>query len=277
MQGVSLHFPDCGYTYGKETQVRIVGHMQVTLVAYYGTKPPYLSDFIRLCQDKLSEQLRAAFRPYEVEQVHATIVGLEGIRSSQGILNLNFLEARKEQRMVSVKDVMQLLTMSSRLPMSFRMGGYRQDCDYGFTSRGQQPYARSFSIQKDIVVSMGWPFDQERCTDSLYQLRHDLQEVGVLHKSHRSEQDFPDNDFYFVLGRVDVSSLPPVKIQETQELMRSFLAGIKPMSVTVDRANIFLVGYLDTQLPRSTSHAMSVEEATADVEAVEDLYPNTSV
>ena len=63
------------------------GRMNVALVACYGEKPPALKDLVAGMQAELGRFLGAAFVPYGMEQVHATIVGLEGMRVGDMIVN----------------------------------------------------------------------------------------------------------------------------------------------------------------------------------------------
>jgi hypothetical protein len=50
---------------------------QVTLVAFYGEKLDELSTLITQCHERLISILVDVFSPYDIPQVHATIVGLE--------------------------------------------------------------------------------------------------------------------------------------------------------------------------------------------------------
>jgi len=52
--------------------------LRATIVAYYGRKPPQFLDFLVRVQARIGSALGAAFEPYEPQQIHATIVGLEG-------------------------------------------------------------------------------------------------------------------------------------------------------------------------------------------------------
>jgi hypothetical protein len=61
-------------------EYHLVKHMQATLVAYYGKKPAELSTLIREVQGKVIDVLSDAyFYRYDIEQVHSTIIGLEGM------------------------------------------------------------------------------------------------------------------------------------------------------------------------------------------------------
>lgn len=197
--------------------------MQVTLVSFYGEKNGKVVEFIRFCQDKLSKLLLSAFRPYEMEQVHATIIGLEGCRLEDKIKNENFHSFSKEERFMSAVELLDYLRSDDFPSFNIRIGGYRHHEDYGFLSQSKHPYLRSFSIQSSIAVAMGWPYDDENFPDTLERLRRHFNELNILHRWHRKPSE-KDNDFYFVLGRVDRRFVGDIQIQQVEEEMRLFLA-----------------------------------------------------
>ena len=67
--------------------LELPGQMQVTLVAHYGHKPAELAQLIADLQDMLASPLRSAFQPYQVGQVHGTLIGLEGYRVGGKVRN----------------------------------------------------------------------------------------------------------------------------------------------------------------------------------------------
>jgi hypothetical protein len=253
--------------------MEIPGWMQATLVAYYGDKTGNLLDMIRACQNKLSELLLASFRPYELEQVHGTIIGLEGCRVGDSIRNENFRKFRKEERLMSPEKLLEFLRSDEFTSFKIRVGGYRHHLDYGFLSRSKHPYLRSFSIQGEIAVAMGWPFDGDSFPDVLDKLRYRFNDLNVLHAWHRKQGDI-DNDFYFVLGRVDRRFLSDVQIQRVEEEMRLFLAGINTLIFPIDKAALSIVGFLDTQLPIQTSCSFRITDQTLNASKFLSLYPS---
>ena len=68
--------------------------MQLTLVSHYGPKPPTLARLIIELQQLLAQQLGTSFVPYALEQVHATVVGLEGLRVGGKVRGENFWRLR---------------------------------------------------------------------------------------------------------------------------------------------------------------------------------------
>jgi hypothetical protein len=251
--------------------------VQVTLVGYYGPKPGELSELIRGCKDKVAGRLLSRFHPYDIEQVHATVIGLEGDRVGEGTLNRNFLELRQQRRPMNFEEFLVSLKSSAKLPMQIRIGGFRPHEKYPFTSRGQHPYFRSFSVRGEIAVAMGWPIKKEpqkedEYPESLHELRLELQQANVLHKYHGHPVDDKDNDFFFVLGRVDREHISDMVIQELEESLRAYLAGLRPIFVPLSKERLSVVGYLDPQLPRATSVPFSLTDERLDAARILQLY-----
>ena len=69
--------------------------MQLTFVSHYGLKPAPFVERICPLQSVIAEQLGSRFKPYNVEQVHGTIIGLEGARFGTRIRNDNFRRFRR--------------------------------------------------------------------------------------------------------------------------------------------------------------------------------------
>ena len=247
----------------------IVGNnrVQTTLVAYYGPKPEPFQQLIHLCQKRISELLNHGFIPYQSEQVHATIVGLEGCRIDDKILNKNFIDYRGECRLV---DLSQLLQFLKHVPhIELRIGGYKAEHHFGFESRGKHPYERSFAIRGEIAVAMGWPVNGSKPLDCL---RRRFTEVNVLHKEHRTDADV-DDDFYFVLGRVDKRVAKDEAIEVVNEELRKFFANCEPVELVLSRESLSIVAYLDPQLPLSTSCAFDLIKSGLDGPTLVSVYP----
>jgi hypothetical protein len=122
--------------------------MQATLVAYYGKKPAELSNLIREVQGTLIGVLSDAyFYPYDIQQVHSTIIGMEGMPKDKTIINKNFQALRGELRPMDVDNAVKFIRTTSMMPMRIRVCGFKKSTDYGFKSFGVHPYHRSFSIQ----------------------------------------------------------------------------------------------------------------------------------
>ena len=137
---------------------------QVTLIALYGDKGQDFAAAISECRDLVSKTFGTAFAPYDIDQIHATIVGLERHRGPA--YNANFSRHRRRDAVVMDFDgFLAYLRGCGHIPFDVQLGGF-DDRTYPFTSRETTPYERSFSVQGDKVVLMGWPVRGEPLTAS---------------------------------------------------------------------------------------------------------------
>lgn len=190
-----------------------------------------MRSLIHEIQTTLETTLSAAFEPYREDQVHGTIIGLEGIRRNGNVLNQNYLE-QCCFRSIHFPRLFEILKVSRCLPFTVQMGGFDREKNYSFTSRGQHPYLRSFSIQGVIAVAMGWPTSRGHNSLVLDELRRSLNSANVLHKYHPSPADI-DNDFFLVLGHINRGGLSAPVVQEVQEQMRAYLECQPPCFIPI--------------------------------------------
>ncbi len=243
--------------------------MQLTIVSHYGKKSVQLINSISMLQDKLSQCLGLAFQPYEIEQVHGTIIGLEGILTAKGILNKWFKENRNEDRYMDTERLLGFIKSDCIKEIKIKIGGYHLCKDYGFKSRKQHPFVRSFSIQGEIAVAMGWPIENDKYVKTLYQLRKNFEQVGFLHKWHKEE--YEDNDFFFVLGLISKEYIDPIVLEQTALELRLMLAGINEF-ITIGKDTMSIVAYIDPQLPITTSRSFSFNDECLDSKLINHLY-----
>jgi len=66
----------------------------ITAVALYGTKTGALKRLLETVQAIISERLCDGFRPYTLEQIHGTVIRLDGATDTQTglIVNQHYLE-----------------------------------------------------------------------------------------------------------------------------------------------------------------------------------------
>lgn len=227
---------------------------QCTLVAFYGAKPPALGRLIGECQALLAECARNL---YDLGQVHATIVGLGGLPDAP-LINGNFARYRVRRVAMDVPGFVDALRGSALVPWRVQLGGFAPG-DAPFTSRGQHPYHRSFSIQADKMVLMGWPVAGRSYPDTLDRLRTMAQRFGILHAYHQSEKDV-DNDFYLRLGLCRGDQLSHSVVEDR---VRRHLAASPPLVLDITLAELWLVAYQDETLPTESSQAWSLADARA--------------
>ncbi|NEO98492.1 MAG: hypothetical protein F6K58_07410 [Symploca sp. SIO2E9] len=128
---------------------------QVTLISLYGEKSLELVNLIHQCQKMIAGITGIEFTPYDLPQIHATILGLEQVIGTP-MHNLNLAKYQNLSKKMDVCGFLNWLRISDYVPFQIQVGGF-DDCDYDFTSRGQRPYERSFSLQGNKAVIMGWP------------------------------------------------------------------------------------------------------------------------
>lgn len=187
-----------------------MGSRFVSAVAFYGPKTEPLRDVLAGVQGLIAEALLAErsgddFRPYSAEQVHATLVALNGVREpgTGTVVNEYLLEHAGERREMDLPRVMDILARRFATPLRVRIGGFRPDQEIPFTSRGQHLAERTFSVQGDAFVLVGWPADSlagaGQARKPLDELRREMNAAGVRHRYHVRAADV-DNDLHLVVG-----------------------------------------------------------------------------
>ncbi len=137
------------------------------------------------------------FKRYEEHRVHVTVIGLEGKRDGDKIWNRNYFEMFRMRCAMNIPDLLHFLLADNNpfLPVSIKIGGFKKNMIYPFISRGSAPYFRSFSIQGEIAVAMGWPVKNNLYTSGIDRLRRSFNQLNVLHKYNNSVNAY-DNDFF---------------------------------------------------------------------------------
>lgn len=176
----------------------------ITAVALYGTKTGALRSLLATVQAMIGERLGDRFRPYTLDQVHGTVIRLDGAadRSAGFIVNQRDLEVTGISRPMDHALALEILAAHLTPPLLMRIGGHRPDGPATFTSRGQHPHERAFSVQGHAFVLMGWPVAAAANGSSLRpldELRRKMTEANIRHWYHESATDV-DNDFHLVVG-----------------------------------------------------------------------------
>jgi len=247
------------------------GKANLSLVTYYGDKPPEIETLIREAQEILQDGLPLAFSKYDIRQVHATLISLEGCRTGNTIVNENYTRFCRERRIIDFSKAFKLLKELDFLPFKVRIGGYKEHGNYPFTSRGTHPHQRSFSIQGDIAVAMGWPCDGKDYPPVLDSLRRAFSSANILHKYHRTADD-TDNDFYFVLGNLLLEKTSKPALQNTHHRMIKFLSCRDPLTVTVARKHLRVIAYTDPRVPPDSTRSYTLDEAEEKLDEIKSLY-----
>jgi hypothetical protein len=207
----------------------------------------------------LDQRWGKAFEPYSLGQMHATLMGLETERVDGIEVNRWFWKHRGQRRVPDPDRIATLVHAPGRLPFRVRFGGFQAGAGYPFTSRAQHPHQRTFQLQGNQVVLMGWPEHDGAFPRTLAELRHGFEAANLLHKYHATPQD-DDNDLFLVLGHIDRNQLhtdPEAVAAEVREHLAS-----NPTWVDVERDALQLVAYSDPRLPEGECQSWSVEPET---------------
>jgi len=244
---------------------------QVTLVSIYGEKDTELTTLITRCQELVIQAIGSAFTPYDPQQIHATIIGLERYRSSA--YNANFLKYRGREVEMDFAGFLTYLRSSHEIPFKFQLGGFA-DRDYPFTSRMSGPYERSFSMQDEKVVLMGWPIDgnlspvRSASSDggvldargypaTLDIIRRAAQAFGILHRYHCAVTDV-DNDLYFRIGVIEAKAVSAATKSGLEVQGRKLMSMQPPVVTEVGLENIYIAAYEDDRLPIFSTRTWSL-------------------
>lgn len=241
----------------------------VSLVSFYGRKPPDFEALLLLLQGYLSNAFSQQFTALPLSQIHGTLLGCEGAKTPQGILNQWFIQKRNELRYINLTDFIDAVHQFATLSVQIRLAGYHSTIDYGFESREKHPYFRSFQFQNHDAVLMGWPYYQSQFPSDLGVFRQRAQQFNLLHK-HQPQQGI-DNDFYLRIGSVD-PTIPASQLTAVETKIQEVLRTQSPLLLTLNHSSITFVQYQDLSLPPQTTQVVSLEEITFDTWA--QLYPN---
>ena len=228
----------------------------ISLVAFYGDKPPKLITIIHKLQNYLCHHqlIRGQFIPYKLEQVHGTIIGCEGFQTEWGIVSKWLYEHKQKTEYIDIVGLVNYLQHQTFLPLTIRIGGYDRTLNYNFHSRGQHPYIRSFQLQpaenKTIPVLIGWTWQGDRISLELDNLRRSFERFNLLHKYH-ADFEAIDNDFYLRLGTIN-NRLTPQQINTIATDIRKLLE-TDFIQISINKDNLALVQYQDLSLTPETT------------------------
>jgi hypothetical protein len=214
----------------------------ITAVALYGAKTGDLKNLLETVQALLSERLRGRFRPYTLDQIHGTVIRLDGVADAQAghIVNQRYLEVTGIPRAMDHARALEILAAHLTPPLSIRIGGYGPGTVATFTSRGQHPHERMFSVQGDAFIVVGWPVSTVAngvTPGPLDDLRRAMNDANIVHWYHRSLTDI-DNDFHLVIGHHNGASRHETK--EAVSAVRAYLAQ-HPVQVEVGADQIAII------------------------------------
>ena len=101
-----------------------MGSRFVSAVAWYGPKTGPLRGLLAGVQALIAEHLGDDFLPYSPEQVHATLIALNGVRADGAVVNEYFLTQAGVRREMDLPRVMDILARRFATPLRVRIGGF---------------------------------------------------------------------------------------------------------------------------------------------------------
>jgi hypothetical protein len=245
----------------------VMGSRFISAVAFYGPKTGRLRELLAGVQALIAEHVGPGFRPYTLEQVHATLIALNGVRAGGTIVNEYLLEHAGVRQEMDLPRVMDILARRFAVPLRVRIGGFRPGQASPFTSRGQHLAERTFSVQGEAFVLVGWPADSisgaGRTRRPLDELRREMNAAGVLHRYHARPADV-DNDLHLVVGHQ--AGAPAGALARATAAVRDKLAA--------DPADL-AIGLSDVTIVAADSHTLApplyVSRVPADEATLRDL------
>src|SRR5262249_57902178 len=135
--------------------MKAMGSRFVSAVAFYGPKAGRLRELLTGVQALIAEHVGGDFRPYTLEQVHATLIALNGVREGGTIVNEYLLEHAGVRREMDLPRVMDILARRFAAPLRVRIGGLRPGPAVPLTSPGRGPAERGLSRPGGGLVVLG--------------------------------------------------------------------------------------------------------------------------
>jgi hypothetical protein len=242
----------------------------VTAVAFYGPKNGALKDLAESVQAIVREMLGDGFRPYTLDQIHGTVIRLDGFTDPRtgSIVSRRYCDTAGPRPPMDHARAQEILAAHLTPPLRIRVGGFQAREAAAFSSRGQHPYERSFALTRDAFVLMGWPettIAHGSAAQPLDDLRRDLSRANIPHWYHDGPGDV-DNDFHLVVGHLTTAS--PESAAAAVQAVRGYLAG-NPIQLEVGIDQLTVIASYSTTL----APAEFVGQLPVDPADLSRLYP----
>ena len=223
-----------------------MGTRFVSAVAFYGPKTGRLREVLAGIQALIAEHVGGDFRPYSLDQVHATLIALNGVCEGGTAVNEYLLAHAGVRREMDLPRVMDILARRFATPLRVCAGGFRPDQATPFASRGQHLAERTFSVQDRAFVLVGWPAESlAGAGRPLDELRREMNTAGLLHRYHVRAGDV-DNDLHLVVGHH--AGAPAAALARATAAVRDRLAG--------DPADL-AIALTDVKIVAADSHTLA--------------------
>ncbi len=114
----------------------------ISAVALYGPKSGPVRELLAEVQAMIADHIGDRFRPYSLDQVHATLIALNAV-SDPGtgtIVNEYFLTHQGRAVEMDLPRAMDILTARFTTPLPVRIGGYQRDQSDPLHQPGAAPF-----------------------------------------------------------------------------------------------------------------------------------------
>jgi hypothetical protein len=241
----------------------------IAAVAFYGTKGGAFKQRLKAIQEMCRDGIGKCFEPYTLEQIHSTVVRLDGSIHFQSrlLVNQHYLQLAGVPREMDLARALGILTSEFKVPLKIVIGGFTPDNPGTFMSRGQRSYERMFSAQDGALVLVGWPavtVENGISVKPLDEIRRKMNEANILHWYHQSRGDI-DNDFHLVIGHYSDVSHP--QVNEATHAVSAYLAK-NPIRLEVGVDQLSVVASDSPTL----SPAQFIGRLPLDPAKIRDLY-----
>ena len=251
---------------------------QVTLISLYGQKRKSLGALISACIEMIqASKLRRVFAPYNLNQIHGTVVGMEKLIGYADHFNANIWAKSPSGERVIMNFEPLVTSVKRQLPITVQLGGFQKEFGL-FDSFGKPPYERSFQVQwaTNRITIIGWPHKSGDFTSVrlLEMMRDDIgARCNIRHKYSG------DNDLFMVLGELislhTLSDPDLVEIKlaasDLEAQVRDYLATQK-IDVEIGPEQIFLAQYEKETLPLESTNVYCINDSRITDSFIDKLY-----
>lgn len=235
----------------------------ISAVGLYGPKAGPVRDALAGVQAMIAERIGDRFRPYSLDQIHATLIALNAVpdpRTGGRLVNEYYLTHQGVSVEMELPRVMDILAARFAVPLRARFGGHQRDQEVPFTSRGQHLFDRAFSAQGDAFVLVGWPVASlSGPARPLDDLRREMNAAHLLHRYHARDTDV-DNDLHLVVGHQVAGDVD--ETARAVSAVREKLAA-DPIEVAI--------GLGDVKIVAADSHTLAPPLYVGDIPADESI------
>lgn len=258
---------------------------QLTCVGFYGhQKTRKFQQYLKSLQTEVDSLLGNDFKPYDIRQIHGTIIGMEKLIGYRKDANYNIWDIKEKIELMKFKTFLKIIK-DWDYPIKIRFGGFSKEynefisCPKSGLQR-LEPYYRSFSINVRMgkVVLIGWPHKNNDFKNNLelLKLRSEIKtKANIIHKYDHWE----DNDFFVVLGDITnklywQEAKNAGKIDALNQKIRDDMCknvNDRMLDLDLTQNDIYLVQYTQESLELNSSEAYNIVSYKYKIR-IEDLY-----